>query len=54
LDRTLSTLLYGVTPVDPIAFVSAAIGFASVISFTGTAAALKASRIEPMIALKVE
>ena len=54
LDRTLSTLLYGVTPVDPIAFVSAAVGFVSVISLTGTAAARKASQIEPMIALKVE
>jgi putative ABC transport system permease protein len=54
IGRTLSTLLYGIEPVDPIAFASAALGFATVVLITGAASASRASRIEPIVALKSE
>ena len=54
IGRTLSTLLYGIEPVDPIAFASAALGFATVVLITGAASASRASRIEPTVALKSE
>jgi putative ABC transport system permease protein len=54
MGRALSTLLYGVAPVDPLVFAASAFVFAALMTGTGAFAAFKASNIEPIVALKEE
>jgi putative ABC transport system permease protein len=54
IGRALSSLLYAVRPVDPIAFASASLGFLILVLIAGTLSAFKASNIEPITALKAE
>ena len=54
LGRALSSLLYAVRPFDPIAFASASLGFLLVVLLAGALSAVKASSIEPSVALKAE
>lgn len=54
IGRALSTLLYQVPPIDPVAFAGSAVLFAALVMATGAAAAYKASNVEPSVALKDE
>jgi predicted permease len=54
LARTLSGLLYGVTYGDPFTFLTAAAVLLGVAVLAGYLPARKASRIDPMIALRAE
>jgi hypothetical protein len=54
IGRALSTLLYQVPPIDPVAFAGSALVFAALVMATGAAAAYKASNVEPNVALKDE
>jgi predicted permease len=52
LARTLSGMLFGVTPSDPLTFVAMVIILAAVAALAGYLPARRASRIEPMSALR--
>jgi putative ABC transport system permease protein len=54
IGRALSTLLYQVPPIDPVAFTGTAFAFAALVMATGAAAAYRASNLEPSVALKDE
>jgi putative ABC transport system permease protein len=54
IGRALSSLLYAVRPIDPIAFASASLGFLILVLIAATLSAFKASNIEPITALKAE
>ena len=54
IGRALSSLLYAVRPFDPIAFALASLGFVLVVLTAGALSALRASNIEPIVALKDE
>jgi hypothetical protein len=54
VGRWMSTLLFGVSPADPVTF-AAAIGVAIAITLAGSLIpALRAVRVTPMSVLKVE
>ncbi len=50
--RAISTLLFGTTPTDPITFAAVMVTLATVALFAGYLPARKASRIDPMVALR--
>jgi predicted permease len=50
--RAITALLFGTTPTDPITFAAVMITLATVALFAGYLPARKASRIEPMVALR--
>ena len=52
--RLVATMLYGVKPVDAPVFAGAALVLASVAALAGWLPARRASRIEPMVALRHE
>jgi putative ABC transport system permease protein len=52
--RYLKTLLFGITPLDPTTFVAAPIVLATVALLTCYLPARRATRIDPMIALRAE
>jgi hypothetical protein len=52
--RAIRTLLYGVEPLDFIALGMPAAGFLALVLIIGAAAASKATRISPSLALKSE
>jgi putative ABC transport system permease protein len=54
LTRLIGSLLYGVTPTDPLTFAAAALVFAGVAAVACLAPALRACRIAPAIALRDE
>jgi predicted permease len=54
LTKTLRSLLFGVTPNDPITFVAMLVVLTSVAAAAGYLPARRASRIDPMIALRAE
>jgi putative ABC transport system permease protein len=54
VSRLLSGLLHGVTPADPLTFVSVAIGLGAVALAASLAPAWRAMRVDPVIALKSE
>ena len=52
LTRTLGSVLEGVAASDPLSFVAASILFASVAALACSIPALRASRVDPMTALR--
>ncbi|HLK65616.1 MAG TPA: ABC transporter permease [Bryobacteraceae bacterium] len=54
MARGMGTLLYGVRPLDPVAFVSAAAILGMVALAASAIPALRASRVDPAIALREE
>ncbi len=54
LARALSGLLYGVTPADPVTFLGMLIVLIAVAALAGYLPARRASRIDPMVALRAD
>jgi len=54
LTRFVSSMLFGVTATDPAAFALAACALASATLLAGFLPALRASRVEPMTALRCD
>ncbi len=52
MGRLLTSLLYGVTPFDPLTFVGGSVIFLAVAALAAVIPALKASRIPPAVALQ--
>ncbi|HEY6333551.1 MAG TPA: ABC transporter permease, partial [Blastocatellia bacterium] len=54
LTRLVSSFLYGLTPQDPVSIVLATMGLAAVTVIAGYIPARRATRIDPMVALRYE
>jgi ABC-type antimicrobial peptide transport system permease subunit len=54
LTKALRSLLFGVTPNDPVTFIAMLVVLTSVAAAAGYLPARRASRIDPMIALRAE
>jgi putative ABC transport system permease protein len=54
LTRVMSTLLFGVSPTDPLTFVSISIVLVGVAVLASYIPALRATRVDPMFALRYE
>jgi len=54
LSRALGDLLFGVTPTDPATFLGMAVTLAAVAAIAGYLPARRASRIDPMMALRAD
>ncbi|MGY8719764.1 MAG: hypothetical protein ACKVI3_18520 [Verrucomicrobiia bacterium] len=54
VSRLLQHLLFGVSPIDPISFIGALILLMSVAAITCILPARRATRIDPMVALRDE
>lgn len=54
LLRTLSSLLYGVRPTDPLTMSAACVLLLTVAALASYLPAVRASRIDPMVALRYE
>jgi putative ABC transport system permease protein len=52
--RYLSSLLFGITPLDPATFVAVALVFAAVALFASYVPARRATRVDPLVALRSE
>jgi ABC-type lipoprotein release transport system permease subunit len=54
LSKLLATLLFGVRPGDPVTIATMAVGIAAAALLASLPPALRASRIDPMTALREE
>jgi len=52
--RTLATMLYQVTPYDPLTFIAVPIVFAAVAAAACSIPARRAMRVDPLVALRYE
>jgi putative ABC transport system permease protein len=53
-SRSIATLLFGVEPLDPITFISAGVLLAAAAAIATAAPALRASRVDPVVAFRAE
>jgi ABC-type antimicrobial peptide transport system permease subunit len=54
LTRSLSSLLFGVNPLDPLTFIATLAGLALVALIACVLPALRAARVDPWVALRQE
>jgi putative ABC transport system permease protein len=54
LGRVLSSLIYGVKPTDPITFLSVVFLLVAIAFFASSIPAYRATRVDPMVALRYE
>jgi ABC-type antimicrobial peptide transport system permease subunit len=54
LTRLMQGVLYGVTPTDPITFAGVALALLGVAAFASWLPALRATRVDPLVALRSE
>jgi putative ABC transport system permease protein len=54
LTRFLTTLLFGVTPTDSVTFVVVAVMFFAIAMIASLIPALRATRVDPLVALRYE
>jgi predicted permease len=52
--RVVQSFLYGLTPQDPLSIMLATIGLAAITGLAGYIPALRATRVDPMVALRYE
>lgn len=52
--RSLESMLYGIDPLDPWVFATAAVGFGAVVALATYIPARRATRVDPMLALRSE
>jgi len=54
LSRVMSSLLFGISPTDPLTFITISLVLVSVAILASYIPALRASRVDPMFALRYE
>ena len=54
MTRYLGELLFGLTPLDPATFISVTVLFASIATMAAFVPACRATRVDPLIALRFE
>jgi ABC-type antimicrobial peptide transport system permease subunit len=54
MTRFVSSLLFGITPSDPVAVLTAILVLATVVLTAATVPAFRAARVDPMVVLRYE
>jgi ABC-type antimicrobial peptide transport system permease subunit len=54
LTRLMQGVLYGVSSTDPLTFGGVAVGLLAVAAFASWVPALRATRVDPLVALRAE